>query len=1639
MAKSAVKKKNRKLRRQVRRTVGALLMASAITVAAIPVQEVGAQPLLSDADAKEKVKVSIESKVGSADHTTPGNEDPTNGYANTVPFAQDRSDASEKVVYTSGDGTFQFVYIRPTTNDVNKVAMILGYNSGVLMESSLTIPDTLLAYRKYTDNTTREGFCLVSRNGEFLHYETMVQAKNDDGKTLWNVLNWQEDGVTTAKQITEDELYHRPDGSVCYRVQTGTKDDEEQTPIYTEYTVTEVMVPQYNPCYYEQRGIWSELKDQDLYYLVSSSTPGPSGSGATYLKAGDDSTHWKINAEVAYIGAETLSDDGDGGWIVSGYVTNPGDGVFAGQNNITNLTIGNNIRGIGDYAFYSCATLSSVSLANGLHTIGNGAFAECISLRTVSIAVNANLNAIGKDAFYDCRALQTFSIPTGLQALGDSCFENCTGLQSIDLGVESNRNVALKVLGNHLFRGCSKLGSVCFPDSYTENNLNIDMFKGCSSLQFIQVNNDQLNFVDDNHNNASAYPKCTDSSWENFVNTVPASFYFEGPSSSKIHNTATEESIAFKYLGEDLYEKIMYEKDVNDPEDETNARVTYQVNSMNELVKFWIDSGDHPENVTIPASIGPYGISAIKAGSFNDNCDLIKVTIPPSVTSIGDNAFKGCHKLRTVIFTDASTMQSIGTDAFKTQEKTCNDSLSAPALTFVGAMLNQGGGDTVPFIYAMNGVSNINNNSQSRTFIVCHSGWPTNLEVQYVFDPLTQKGEAQLVDYLRYDDLLELNEENNEERLKSYVLSKFPYATSSNAKEYADILKKAVAYYEYTQDPSKFDSMPERPTEDEMSVVTATMNIVIPSSVDSIKPGLFSGVDKEGEPVEDSSADKYLQTVLINGVSEIEPYTFKDCTGLISADVIGSTYIGDYAFDNCTSLTAATLGTNLVDTGKRPFRGCERLTQIYCLDSDFSYGDGILYRHAGSETEIVQCLETRGTINGIGSYSAGPDEFAGVTSMKDEAFMDCGGIGRVDLSSTTVDVIPEAAFKNTPDLNTVVLPDTVKNIEAEAFRDSGLRVLTIPGNQAYIAQDAFAMSAYVESGNREDQKRTIIFECVAGTTADRYAKEAANWYINPEYGKVYLEHTVYFWDYPDYPDTINKALYHQVKVKDGEDAVPPETPPVHDGYAFSRWTDYTNIVRDTDVYPVYGSNIYAVKFICNVCGLPLGDVQYIEEGRSAVPPETHEHEGYSFSRWSQEYYNVTSDMDILALYSDNSGSASRHKVTFYDYNGEVLDEQMVDHGDKARPPANPTRSGWRFVGWVPADFDNVTGDMVIVASYEQLANSGNGNGNGSGNGSGNGNGNGSNGNGSSPAPGATATPTAAPDSSSTENMRLYTVSVSGGSGSGNYAAGAIVVLNAYDMGTGQSFDKWTTSTAGVAFANPNSTSTTFTMPAANVSVTATYKTGSSAVATNVSTGGSGGAGNTGGNNNVGGTSVEVTRPGISNTGLAGATVSGATDNFIIRVTEEQAATDAVTAALQARYGDLSRIKYFPMDISLYDSTGRTKIADTSGISVSLTLPLPDDLVQYAGNNRVAAVSGGSLEDLNGRFTTVNGVPCVTFTATHFSPYVIYVDTANLTAGAIDVTPKTGDPIHPKWFLSIGMACIALILFFKRDKVVVKAA
>ena len=379
------------------------------------------------------------------------------------------------------------------------------------------------------------------------------------------------------------------------------------------------------------------------------------------------------------------------------------------------------------------------------------------------------------------------------------------------------------------------------------------------------------------------------------------------------------------------------------------------------------------------------------------------------------------------------------------------------------------------------------------------------------------------------------------------------------------------------------------------------------------------------------------------------------------------------------------------------------------------------------------------------------------------------------------------------------------------------------------------------------------------------------------------------------------------------------------------------------------------------------------------------------------------------------------KVQFYDYNGSPIGPTLfVNKGSSISMddiPEDPVRSGYTFVGWSPALKGlKIEQDTVIIAVYEPVKetnpNDPSGN-NGSTDQSGN---NGSN-NGSS-----TAT-------------TFYTLTVTNGNGSGSYAEGATVIITCTDPPSGKVFDKWVPTTDDLGIASVNVAATTLKMPAHEASVTATFKDAPKSSSGSGSGGGGSSSSNNSGTKTNNGSTVFISKPGVSNTSLASAQVSGSSDNYVIRISETAAATAAVEKALTNEYGSLDNVRYSAMDITLYDASGTNRITDYSGLSITITMPIPDVMTQYAGNNKAAGVVNEKLDKLKPKFTSIDGVPCITFTATHFSPYTIYVNTANLSGEpvVIDGSPKTGDGIHPKWFLVAGLLAISIALFFMKDK------
>ena len=1547
MAKT-LKKKSRRLKKTVRKTLGTICLITAILIATIPVDT----PKQVAADA-----ASPNHKLGEAEMES---------YYN-IP---DLSNYKGKI-YTTGDGTFQFAYVAPDGTDIGptRVAVILGYsNVGALEGGTLRIPDTVDAYLNYrTTDGTGQGYVAVGQSGNYLFYRTVREV-------IPAVVDASTGDVITPEQIFYD----------------------------------------YNPCYYRDYAAWGDLDAESLFYYPTSNYK-PNGATEPVATTSDSVMRIK-DAVVSYIGNQYLvsndsdgsTDGGDGesGWKIGGNV-DAQHGIFAGRGSIAHLVVGNNLSGIGNYAFYNCTAMQSITLSNALDTIGNYAFAGCYNMTTVSMEMASDITAIGTHAFEDCQALESFIVPINVTTIGDAAFKGCWALKSIDL-CGNGMNVGLRNLGYDMFVNCRNLQSVTFPMGFTED-VDISNFQGCLSLQSITVRNEVMN-ITENFGSTSGTPvfgydefkqQYTDST------NIHGTFYFEGPTNEKnpstLHKTAMNNYFAFSYLSDtDLSPLNIYEITVAADGDK---KATYRVNNQNQLVETVLDLGI--STVDLPETIGPYYISVINSNVFKDNCSLEKLIVPSTVREIAGEAFVGCHNLKHVVFEDPAGL-TIGDKAFQTQEVSrhqpspyCNGAVDdQPVLTFTGPISPT----AESFRYAMDPVNKINTGTQKRSYITYYSGWPDNLTVQY--NPETDKNE--LIDYPTISDLRNYTSTYAKKDGEEYV---YPYMTDTYAKALGNAISKKTRPAEFT-DPTL--------TEDEQAIWDAVMHIVLPEGIESIRTGLFkekevdSGEAGDGYFLLEDSTYKTLTAYGLKVVGGDEDHDdgvdsgcFANWKTLEKVELYGNTEsIGDYAFKGCERLSSVTVPDTVKELGLIPFTGCSELNHVDFQGGDyFKCDNSIIYQldTAGNKYKIIEYLEGRA------SGSVTTAEVEGVMEIAPEAFAGTR-VSFVDLSSSKVEQIPERAFAGCQKLIQVILPNSVATVESQAFTGCpNMQRMTVPGLYTRFRVDAVDTSGE----NRPDD---LVFVCNEDSVAYEYAK-TYGFTVDPN--GMNISYKVVF---KDWDGTVLKEEY----VVQGQDAVPPVNP-TRSGYDFKGWSDdYTGIKQDMVIFAMYetedpNAKKVTVTFYDDDQTTVLA-TRSVTIGQVVELPPDPVKAGYVFVGWIGNVKEpITQPTSFYAKYEEVDG---RFVVRFIDYDNSVISQQLVNPGEGPIEPKSPEREGYKFTGWLPSDFSSVTKDLDIYALYEKSDGSGdNGNGGGdnggdNGGGSNNGDNSGSNGTGDN-----------------TTNTKLYTLTVQNGSGSGSYVAGSQPIIIAKDPASGQEFSHWTIDPSDTKIASTVLTATVITMPEKDVTVTAHFKakTGSSSVSGNSNVNGSNRPSSDSGTISSG-TTVVIDKNGLSNTGVVSATVKGSSDNFTIKVTESSTASEAIVKALQAEYGDISSIKYFPMDISLYDATGTKKITDTTGLSISITLPLPDSLITYAGNNKVAGVVNNRLDKLSPKFTTIDGVACITFTAEHFSPYVIYVDTDNLTAGVVvDKTPKTGDGIHPKWFLSIGLACVAVVLFMKKDK------
>jgi len=111
------------------------------------------------------------------------------------------------------------------------------------------------------------------------------------------------------------------------------------------------------------------------------------------------------------------------------------------KRNIKNVTL-NGITNIDDGAFALCNEITTITLSQQLTSISDSCFYRCGKLKNISFP---EVKHIGTQAFNDCVEIKEFNFPTTLKTMGNKIFQGCTDLTKIYINSE------IKNLGGALY------------------------------------------------------------------------------------------------------------------------------------------------------------------------------------------------------------------------------------------------------------------------------------------------------------------------------------------------------------------------------------------------------------------------------------------------------------------------------------------------------------------------------------------------------------------------------------------------------------------------------------------------------------------------------------------------------------------------------------------------------------------------------------------------------------------------------------------------------------------------------------------------------------------------------------------------------------------------------------------------------------------------------------------------------------------------------------------------------------------------------------------------------------------------------------------------------------------------------------
>ena len=400
----------------------------------------------------------------------------------------------------------------------------------------------------------------------------------------------------------------------------------------------------------------------------------------------------------------------------------------------------------------------------------------------------------------------------------------------------------------------------------------------------------------------------------------------------------------------------------------------------------------------IPSTINGTTITGIFDSAFSGCSELISITIPKGVTSIGSLAFKGCSKLETIYYNGylENWCEIIG----------LNNIMSSSRTLYIGGKKVEGElviPDSVTSIgnSAFKGCTGLTSVTiHNGVTIIGESAFEGCLELNRIYYKGSIAG---------WCEIIGLNNIMSSSRMSS---SRTLYIGGKKVEGKLVIPDsvKSIGYCAFYG-------------------CTGLTSVTIPKGVESIRD--YSFYECDGLKTIYYTGDiaswcritglynimlRRYQTLYIGG-KKVEGI-------LVIPDSVRS--IGGSAFEGCAGLTSVTIGNSVTSIGSRAFISCSGLTSVTIPNSVTSIGNNAFSGCTGLTSVTI------------------PDS---VTSIDSSAFCDCTGLTSVTIPDS-VTSIGDFAFYRCTGLISVTIPNSVVEIDYYAFSGcSSLKTIYYKGTE----------------------------------------------------------------------------------------------------------------------------------------------------------------------------------------------------------------------------------------------------------------------------------------------------------------------------------------------------------------------------------------------------------------------------------------------------------------------------------------------------------------------------------------------------------------------------------------------------------------